>query len=233
MDATGEGDVSEETVYVIYVKGSQKELGSSYELSLPEGSVVRSTAHKGDEGWHYTAESRYHSYFDEEENYVSDNFYYTDRVTVTAANGATRVYVIAYAPMQTESPDLTAEQIYADMIAMKSEYPEGMTWTNDNYYAWNGGMFSGGYGCTGFAFALSDAAFGSLPARRHEDFSNICVGDIVRMDNDAHSVIVLEVQENGVIVAEGNYNSSVHWEREIPFTEIENTGTYVLTRYPE
>ena len=233
VDATGEGDVSEETVYVIYVKGSQKELGSSYELSLPEGSVVRSTAHKGDEGWHYTAESRYHSYFDEEENYVSDNFYYTDRVTVTAANGATRVYVIAYAPMQTESPDLTAEQIYADMIAMKSEYPEGMTWTNDNYYAWNGGMFSGGYGCTGFAFALSDAAFGSLPARRHEDFSNICVGDIVRMDNDAHSVIVLEVQENGVIVAEGNYNSSVHWEREIPFTEIENTGTYVLTRYPE
>ena len=141
---------------------------------------------------------------------------------------------------------LSPSEAYEAMIALKDQeaYKEGTTWTNEEpysdakgYYRWKGGPLDGknisAVGCVAFAFILSDAAFGSLPARRHEDFSNICVGDIVRMDNDAHSVIVLEVQENGVIVAEGNYNSSVHWEREIPFTEIENTGTYVLTRYPE
>lgn len=131
------------------------------------------------------------------------------------------------------SSGLNEKQIYKDMIAMKSKYPEGMKWTNANYYAWKGGIYSGGYGCAGFAFAISDAAFGSLPARQHTNFSNIRVGDIVRMDNNGHSVIVLEVKENGVVVAEGNFNSSVHWGRKISFSEIRSTGTYVMTRYPK
>lgn len=131
------------------------------------------------------------------------------------------------------SSSLNEEQVYKAMIAMKSKYPEGMSWTNDNFYAWKGGIFSGGYGCAGFAFAISDAAFGSLPARSHTDFSKIRVGDIVRMNFDGHSVIVLEVKSDGVVVAEGNYNSSIHWGRSISFSEIQASGTYVLTRYPQ
>lgn len=125
------------------------------------------------------------------------------------------------------------DPIYAKMIALKEEYPEGMKWTNDNYYAWKGGIYSGGYGCAGFAFMLSDAAFGSLPARKHTDFSKVRVGDILRINNDTHSVIVLEVKMDGVIVAEGNYNSSIHWGRGISFSSIKETGTYVLTRYED
>lgn len=108
-----------------------------------------------------------------------------------------------------------------------------MKWNNDDYYGWRGGIYSGGYGCAGFAFMLSDEAFGYLPARMHKNFSEIRVGDIVRMNNDGHSVIVLEVNGSGAVVAEGNLNNSVYWGRQISFSEILSTGTYVMTRYPD
>ena len=89
-----------------------------------------------------------------------------------------------------------------------------------------------GIGCAAFAFELSDAAFGSLPGTEHYDVSAIRVGDIIRMNGDSHSVIVLEVQSDGIVIAEGNYNSSVHWERFISFTEVQSSLTYIWTRYP-
>lgn len=155
------------------------------------------------------------------------------KATITCKGKNGKAYKCKVTVEENSSSALTEKQVYADMIAMKSKYPEGMKWTNANYYAWKGGIYSGGYGCAGFAFAISDAAFGDLPARKHTDFSSIRVGDIVRMNNDTHSVIVLEVKENGVVVAEGNYNSSVHWGRQISFSAIRSTGTYVLTRYPQ
>ena len=107
-----------------------------------------------------------------------------------------------------------------------------MHWTNDDYYEWKGGGgYLGGYGCAAFAFRMSDVAFGSRPTYIHKKFSNIRVGDIIRLDYDTHSVIVLEVKDKSVVVAEGNYNSSIHWGREIPRSEIRATGVYVMTRY--
>lgn len=134
----------------------------------------------------------------------------------------------------TDQPDLSEEHIYNAMIALKSEYPEGMRWTNDNYYGWKGGIYSGGYGCAGFAFMLSDAAFGSLPARKYYEYSvsDIRVGDILRTNNDSHSVIVLQKISGGVVVAEGNYNSSIHWGRKFSDNELTKL-TYIMTRYPE
>lgn len=121
--------------------------------------------------------------------------------------------------------------IYNTLIAQKDVFPEGMSWTNENFVPWNGGIYSGGYGCAGFAFALSDAAFGTAPAKMHTDFNNIRVGDIVRMNNDTHSVIVLEVNADSVTVAEGNYNSSVHWGRTISRTNLQESGNNIITRY--
>ncbi len=126
----------------------------------------------------------------------------------------------------------TAEsQVYEIIMAQKAVFPEGMRWTNDNYYGWKGGTYIGGFGCAGFAFAVSDAAFGDVRAKIHKDYSNIRVGDILRVDNDTHSVIVLEVRENSVIVAEGNYNSSIHWGREIPKERLVDPSSYIMTRY--
>lgn len=125
-------------------------------------------------------------------------------------------------------------EAYKGMIGLKKEFPEGMRYTNDDYYAWKGGIFTGGYGCAGFAFRMSDEVFGSLPSRRIYSFTydDVHVGDILRVNNDTHSVIVIERYEDYVVVAEGNYNSSIHWGR--VFTK-ENVlkATYLHTRYPE
>ncbi|MDE6054684.1 MAG: hypothetical protein K2G55_13180 [Lachnospiraceae bacterium] len=138
---------------------------------------------------------------------------------------------LSEAAPDADSAALSTKQIYDIMIAQKAVFPEGMQWTNDNYYGWKGGVYTGGYGCAGFAFAVSDAAFGDARAQKHSDYTNIKVGDILRINHDTHSVIVLEVRENSVIVAEGNYNSSVHWGREISKDKLVDEGSYILTRY--
>lgn len=122
-------------------------------------------------------------------------------------------------------------RIYDTIMAQKAVFPEGMHWTNNDFYEWKGGTYAGGFGCAAFAFAVSDAAFGDTRAVVHKDYDNIRVGDILRVDNDTHSVIVLEVRENSVIVAEGNYNASIHWGREIPKTQIIDPASYIMTRY--
>lgn len=124
------------------------------------------------------------------------------------------------------------ERIQNAMYALKEAYPEGRKWNNDDYYAWKGGIYSGGYGCAGFAFMLSDAAFGNARARKYYDASAVRAGDIARMDGDSHSVIVLEVQPDSVIVAEGNFNNSVHWGRKISRSQLEK-AQYFLTRYEQ
>ena len=132
-------------------------------------------------------------------------------------------------------PGLDEKSVYNAMIAFKSQYPEGTPWTNDNSYVWNGGIYKTGYGCVAFAFMLSDAAFGKLPARKivNANVSDIRVGDILRINNDTHSVIVLETTDEGVVLAEGNYNRSVHWGRKLTWAQVKNTLTYVMTRYPD
>ena len=136
------------------------------------------------------------------------------------------------APIPPEDP-FGKDNVYNILISFREDYPEGMPWTNDNYYGWNGGIYSGGYGCAGFAFLLSDAVFGNLPARIHYDMTNIRPGDILRINNDTHSVIVLEVNLSSVTVAEGNYNRSIHWGRVLSFSELDTVLTYVMTRYPD
>jgi len=127
----------------------------------------------------------------------------------------------------------TASQVYADMTAKKSVYPEGIPWNNDNFYGWNAGYYSGGYCCAGFAFMLSDAAFGYMPATKHTDFDAIKPGDILRVNNDSHSVVVIAIEGDTYTLAEGNYNNSVHWGRTMTLAKIKETGTYVMTRYPQ
>ena len=146
-------------------------------------------------------------------------------------------------------------EVYAAMIALKEQdaYKEGTDWTNDEpysdskgYYHWKGGPIDGvnisAVGCVAFAFILSDAAFGSLPARMYAKgefaFENIKVGDILRVNNDAHTVIVLEVSDAGVVVAEGNistgdHQGKVHWGRAISKEVVMSSASHYITRYPE
>ncbi len=134
-------------------------------------------------------------------------------------------------------------QVYETIIALKDQegYKEETTWTNDEPYSDSKGPLNGtniaAVGCVAFAFVLSDAAFDSLPARIYAagafSFEDIKVGDILQVDNDAHTVIVLEVSDAGVVVAEGNYNGKVHWGRAISKDDVMNSASHYITRYPE
>lgn len=134
---------------------------------------------------------------------------------------------------ETPAPVVSEEEVYKTLLSFKDEYPEGMHWTNDNYYSWKGGVYSVGYGCAAFAFMLSDAAFGEKKAKIISgDLSvdQLKVGDIVWLNSGSHSVIVLEVREHSFVVAEGNYNSSIHWGRELS-EEVLKDAKYIMTRY--
>ena len=166
---------------------------------------------------------------------------YTCKVTVTApatktstkSTKKTTVSTKATTALDGNTTGMSAQEaaVYKKIMAMKSRYPEGMRWTNANFYEWKGGIFRGGYGCAGFAFAMSDAAFGDAPAKRHTNFGSLHTGDIIRYMNNTHMVIVMKVLGDRVVVAEGNYNCSIHWGRVISMNEIKKSGTYVITRY--
>ena len=134
--------------------------------------------------------------------------------------------------------NIDEEDVYSAMVALKDELPEGTPYDNSVSYYWNGGLYSYGNGCAAFAFRLSDAAFGDLPARfgfpEEYNSSNIKVGDILRVNNDTHSVIVLEVKSDRVVIAEGNYSGTVHWGREITYDKLnDGTTSNIISRYPE
>ena len=125
-------------------------------------------------------------------------------------------------------------------------YTEGTPWDNDHIY-FNQVEFDGigpgrfkGAGC--FAFMLDMMEYASnykYPIRRiygtYENLPKIRVGDGVRLNNNGHSVVVLEVHSDGhtVKVAEGNFNSSVHWGRIIDLADPNNGFYYLATFWPE
>ena len=104
---------------------------------------------------------------------------------------------------------MTEANVRAVIEGFRSEYPEGMEWTNDNFYQCHA-LRINGYGCVAFALICSDAAFGDLPvSRKHSDFDAIRAGDTLRVNGNTHTVIVLEKKEDSVIIAEGNYNGAI------------------------
>ncbi len=157
--------------------------------------------------------------------------------------------VLAEADAQTQGENVAAlEKVYETLVAFKDQegYCEGTPWDDTTHsYTWNGGAvagnITGGTGCAAFAFELSDKAFGALPARTFTtgnfQLSQVRAGDILRINNNSHSVIVLQVTEGGVIIAEANYHVNggaglVHWERSLSKEEVE-AADYFITRYPE
>lgn len=130
--------------------------------------------------------------------------------------------------------DTSPQAVYNALIAMKSRYPEGMHYTNADYYFW---LYDHChcYGCAAFVGIMSDAAFGDLPVRTYNGFywDELRVGDVLRVSHGAHSVIILEKHSDYVVVAEGNYNSSIHWGRPITKSELASEMTYYKTRYPK
>ena len=134
------------------------------------------------------------------------------------------------APTKTPDASVTEADAYRILNSLRSVYPEGMSLTNENFYYYSP-CFGHGYGCYGFAAKLSDTVFGTgRTCTTHSSFDSIKTGDNIRIGN-YHSVIVLTKSQNSVTVVEGNYNSSVHWDRTITQTSLAREGFTVTTRY--
>lgn len=135
-------------------------------------------------------------------------------------------------PVPTANPSgsaVTEEIAYEVLNSLRSTYPERMPLTNSYYYY--SPRFGNGYGCYGFAAKLSDTVFGTEQQyRTHSSFERIRVGDHVRISS-SHSVVVLTKNERDITVVEGNYNSSVHWDRKITAASLAADGFQVYTRY--
>ena len=124
----------------------------------------------------------------------------------------------------TTSPDENA--VYERMMAMQAEYPEGKPWTNNNKYRWinvtapNTTYTFGG--CAAYAAIISDAGFGEgTPAKQvmNPDPATVKIGDILRINGDTHSVVVIGIEDEYFVLTEGNYNNSIHWGRKIRKTD--------------
>ena len=126
-------------------------------------------------------------------------------------------------------------------------YTEGTPWTDGTnsyvntveFFGYPVGWFTG-TGC--FAFMTDMMEYASnyeYPIRKvegtYENLPEIHIGDGLRLNNNGHSVLVIEVHEDGhtVTVAEGNFNNSVHWGRTIDLADPSNGFTYLATFWPE
>lgn len=137
-----------------------------------------------------------------------------------------------YGVLLANGKTVTDDNIREIIYGLKAEYPEGRSWTDDDDY-YSEALRSYGGGCAAFGLICSDAVFGALPiSSQHSDFDRIRVGDMVRVNHDTHTVVVLEKRVDSIVVVEGNYNQAIHWGREISRKSLEAGEFYAETRYP-
>ena len=133
-------------------------------------------------------------------------------------------------------PPVTDESlVYQRIIAMESKYPTGTKtqWNETGEYHSKGMGITALGGCTAFAYFLSDTAFGNYWGYRkieHFKLENVRPGDILRINQDTHTVIVLEVRKESIVVAEGSNSGIVCWNREYGKDVVESAN-YMITRY--
>jgi len=114
----------------------------------------------------------------------------------------------------------------------KTKYPTGMPWGGEKEYPWIMNRNIKATACSAFTSELSDAVFGDLPVHYHDDYEAIKIGDILRVNNSNHDVIVIDITDKGVVVAEGNFDGKVRWGSVYNKERFVNTDGGVLTRYP-
>lgn len=125
------------------------------------------------------------------------------------------------------------------LVELKKAYPDGLAWFNENRrYEWNDTYEDVdcyvGTGCVAFAFEISDKLFERTEKARRMEASSvdqIRIGDIIRMNDNSHSAVVIDRDETGITLAEGNVNKAVMWGRKLTYEELREVTDYYITRY--
>ena len=154
-------------------------------------------------------------------------------------------------------PEGWLTSFHTQIEQLKQEFPSGYYW-NDANGTGNGGVTQtpcnhsyntyycnlylgnstiiGGLGmgtqCAGFSSMLSDRIFGKdTPAKIFYNYDDIRIGDQARINNNSHTVFIIDKTDEYVIIAECNadYNSCIiNWGRKI---YRKNLTGYYITRW--
>lgn len=155
----------------------------------------------------------------------------TGRKAVSCRKGHSFDYGICTRCGTAVTPDLAVKEIKR----MMSRYPSGSAWGDSSSYdARIDGKRETLTACDGFAYLLSDAAFKDLPVQYHGDLDRVRAGDMVTYRTGRrtlHTVIVLEVRRSSLVVAEGNNNGRVVWNRVLTKASLKTSLEHVKTRY--
>ena len=163
---------------------------------------------------------------------------------------ALAVFVFAAISVLTSSAQtpLNETDVYNRIMGRQhvEGYTEGSPWDNSHIYVNTvefDGYAPGRYtarGCSAFMMDMMEYASNyEYPIRKvygsYDHLPEIHIGDRVRVNNNGHSVVVIGKSDDGhtVTVVEGNYNSSVHWNRTIDLANPKNGFSYIATFWPE
>ena len=133
----------------------------------------------------------------------------------------------------------TVENVLTVLDEIKEKCPQGTPWTVSNSY-YSPAFGTNSTGCAAYAFMVSDRIFGTLPVRKHTDYSAIRPGDVLEV-KDANgqtfhwSVVASELDNDGwfrTTDAGSDADSTVLWNG---WSDSNSSSAHwiVYTRYPE
>ena len=167
-----------------------------------------------------------------------------------------------------EPQPITEEEAAATLESLRDTFPEGAYWNHvgvedwdeftvtdspcqhDLYWDTYCNTYTGGIQelfpqfepmeqCLGFAALLSDLVFGEdAPVSTFTDYTQLRVGDNIRLELTEHSMVVLTVDGEGITVVECNSDYEhcrISWDRFLSWDDLAATSYEMecITRYEE
>ncbi len=87
--------------------------------------------------------------------------------------------------------------------------------------------------CYGFSVALADYLFGGDECTHkwptHRNIDLLCVGNIVRINNDTHSIVITDINGDTITYVDGNGKNDlkIHWDHTISRSALAGKMTYI------
>ena len=167
-----------------------------------------------------------------------------------------------------EPQPITEEEAAATLESLRDAFPEGAYWNHVGVEDWDEftvtdspcqhdlywdaycNTYTGGIQelfpqfepmeqCLGFAALLSDLVFGEdAPVSAFTDYTQLRVGDHIRLELTEHSMVVLTVDGEGITVVECNSDYEhcrISWDRFLSWDDLAATSYEMecITRYEE
>lgn len=120
------------------------------------------------------------------------------------------------------------------ILSYRNQYLDHQIYQFDSYL-WNGGIDDKepAVGGQAFAFMLSDQLFGDVKAKRHKDFSDIRVGDVVAYLYGRAFLVVLDVnyEKNCITALCVSRGGEIMWSEKINISFLEHVSLCIWSRW--